>query len=448
MAAYDLAGAPALAPEDERERRRRTLALAEGNPIDTRVPDGPPLIERAFWLLFLYGAIGGFFRDFPQIDRVIWLAADGYAVYLIARHPKLYGDLVWRTMPFILWAMLAIVSALWSLAPFTSAYHGLQLLMTILVGIVVLARLGLDRFVFSIFLACGAALAISVVEVMIGRHPAALRGGEWIGIFTHKNVFGFVSVLFLYSAGVLAMRASRWRLAYLAAAVVGLGLVAASQSGTSIIAATALSALIVGQAVYRRGNGTLVLAVGLGLVAMAAAGFYVVLAELRLLDAYFDATGKDATLTGRTILWDFGLNAFMDRPLLGHGFKGYWESDVTTKAYLHFFMQQRLWFFHNNFIEVMVGFGLLGLALFVATLALVYGRILAMFVQAPTPGAAWCLCVAAHIFIMMMSENPLWSNHSLTQLLIVSVYLSAIMRKSALTSARPRARVRRVPRPA
>lgn len=83
------------------------------------------------------------------------------------------------------------------------------------------------------------------------------------------------------------------------------------------------------------------------------------------------AFGKDATLTGRTLLWSEGLAAAAERPWFGSGYNAFWRIGHPPAEYLWelFYITARSGFhFHNTYIQTAVGVGLVGLALLLATM--------------------------------------------------------------------------------
>lgn len=406
---------------------RRTVRL----PPDARAQSAPDAargawarrLEALFWSAFIFAAIGGFVRVDPLIEKLFWLAADAAAALAVLRQSRLYLDLLERASGYAMLTALAIVSTIWSLVPLISAYHGVQFAMTILVGVVMVARLGLDGLMRAVFAATFLAAVLSAALSGAGAAQSLAFDGAWNGVFTHKNSLGLNLVILFYTAAALALRGRRaWF--YLAAAGLACAMLPFTRSTTSMIAALAVL-LGLGLLILHRAGPSLL---GFMLAALTALGAVAALhissTGVDLADAFFDVTGKDQTLTGRTILWQFAVDAFKEAPLLGSGFKGYWESSVSSRLYLQFVIQQELWFFHNNFLEVAVAFGVVGLALFIWVLAGTLRRIIARFAASPDHGAVWCVCFAIHILVSMLSENPLLSNHSLPQALLVACHVA------------------------
>ncbi|WP_133152092.1 O-antigen ligase family protein, partial [Vibrio lentus] len=89
--------------------------------------------------------------------------------------------------------------------------------------------------------------------------------------------------------------------------------------------------------------------------------------------------GKDPTLTGRTFLWDIGYYLFLEKPILGYGYEGFFRigNDGAEDIWEIFHITSRSGFnFHNMYIDTMVEFGSIGLILFVAQLCFFIGLII------------------------------------------------------------------------
>jgi O-antigen ligase len=82
------------------------------------------------------------------------------------------------------------------------------------------------------------------------------------------------------------------------------------------------------------------------------------------------ALGRDATLTGRTLLWSWGLDAWRARPILGWGYNAYFESEHAQQ--MHASIVELRYYdvphFHESFIQTAVDLGAVGLITFLAML--------------------------------------------------------------------------------
>src|SRR5262249_25790705 len=105
--------------------------------------------------------------------------------------------------------------------------------------------------------------------------------------------------------------------------------------------------------------------------------------------------------------------------------KAYWASDSTSVAYLRYFVGADLWFFHDNWLEVAVGMGLVGFAIFNIALIHVIALVIRACRRILDVPAVWSLAFLVHLLILCAVENPLFYNHSFMQVLLVAVAASA-----------------------
>jgi exopolysaccharide production protein ExoQ len=74
--------------------------------------------------------------------------------------------------------------------------------------------------------------------------------------------------------------------------------------------------------------------------------------------ALFDITtavGRDATLTGRSEIWERLMPYAIDRIIMGHGYGGFWTDQMREKTASHA---------HNGYLDIILNMGILGIALF------------------------------------------------------------------------------------
>lgn len=371
------------------------------------------------WLGFLFLASGAASRlGLSNGERIGWLIVDTIVVVQLIKRPR-FAVSTLRHRLLMSWGALACLSALWSQAPMISAYHGLQLVMTIVAGLMLTASIGLHRFVRVVFLSLLATAFLSLAINIVSPEQSTGWQGAWMGAFSHKNTLGSMMALLIVTSIVLLLAGWRPCLAALGLGL-GLGLLAMSRSGTAIIATLVTVGIILPFAILRRRLSLVPLAAGMTLITVAAAAIATGLTGLDPTIFVLDSVGKDATLSGRSLLWDFGIDAFFKRPLLGYGFKGWWEGETTTVQLLRFAIGSDLWLFHNNFIEVAVAFGIAGPILLAAGLILAFMRSVAFSAGARSAVDIWPLGFFLLLLFQTLSENPLFQNHSTLQFLFAA----------------------------
>ena len=172
--------------------------------------------------------------------------------------------------------------------------------------------------------------------------------------------------------------------------------------------------------------------IGVGCILMVAVFVLVLAGGYDPVAAVLGSVGKDATLTGRTVLWDFGWEAFLERPWFGYGFHAYWESEKTSVLLLRYVMQQDLEIFHNNFVEVAVAFGIWGPALLLMGIVAAFYRSLGEFFATRSLSALWSALFVIFVVSLSFAENPLFNNHGFLQALFVVAMAARDPRPRAL----------------
>lgn len=309
--------------------------------------------------------------------------------------------------------VLAIGSTLWSAQPNLSFARGLLLgLISTTVLLAVYSANSFRLMMRALFVVVLAATAFNLLAVAT-QAPGPIGHN---GIYAQKNVFGWVSGMILFmglyhvtfggvaqrSAGLLMMVAAPLFLVLsqsktslglaLLAPVAGLGLlyVARRMRMSPAITVAAVTGLAV--LVYFLGSD-------------AGSWTFASMNEKLL---------GDATLTGRTDVWDFAMELIAARPLLGHGYEAVWGTGYDGIAYKNTLGFARIApTGHNGYIDMLVHLGILGLALktiFLLSVLASAGRLARL-----DPRLGW-LALTIVVFVLlhnnlesdvMISSNPL-----------------------------------------
>lgn len=390
---------------------------ADATRAERRLPDFIAFCATCFICL---APVSYALSHFEPGERLLWLGADITAVLYILQNRDRLRDSLFANPYLTAWPALAILSSLWSLTPGISAYHGFQLFLTILIGYSLQIYFGLYRTVKIIFWALVFAQILSVLAVFGAPRVAMGTGREWLGIYTHKNVLGGMMALSMICSANLYCQGYR-RVVTAGAFMSALLLLLMSRSATSLVAAMAGLLPIAFMFIWVRGKQVIGFVCGLAIAASGIAVAIVTTFGDSIAASFLDDLGKDRTMTGRTVLWQFGYDQLWREPILGVGFKAYWESPLTTAEYLRFVINQRLWFFHNNFFDVGVAFGAVGLTVLALGLAVSFKRAWMVAATSHHYIAAFPIMFCCYIAVMMNFENVLFQNHSIQQMILAAV---------------------------
>ncbi|HWA60413.1 MAG TPA: O-antigen ligase [Caulobacteraceae bacterium] len=294
--------------------------------------------------------------------RAIYFPAYAVALALVLARP-------WNTLralvrqPFLI-LMLGIVAAsiFWSVSPDQTARRIVANYCTTIGGVVLAARwrwASLAEVIgaaFAILAVCSLFMALFVPSLGVMHE---LFPGAWRGLWLEKNAFGsnmaFAFTIFGAAAILNPSRAKLWwglgALAFL--------LLLMSTSKTSLVSLVLGAGGMVFIALIRRGPGSAVAATWAGIVGVGLIASMILFAS----DVFLGLLGKDATLTGRTKIWDGVIRQIHARPMTGYGYGAVWDEEGRwgPLAKITKIAGFRAHHAHNSWLEQWLGLGIFGL---------------------------------------------------------------------------------------
>jgi len=270
-----------------------------------------------------------------------------------------------RAAPLLM-ALLALVfvSALWSIDSGGTLRRSVWLALTTAFALYLAWRYDWARLLRVI--AGGFAVLIAGSFLVGGLMPSIGRmatehPGAWCGLWTHKNTLGglmaIAAPLCFAASLVNPNRKQLWRAATLGALV----LVLLSTSKTALLAAFIGFAVIAAAHLIRRGPmQALVVA-----TSFAALAILIVSVFLLAPQSVVAALGRDLTFTGRTDIWQ-SLGAYAaQHPWLGFGYYAFWLDPNGPAYWVRQAVRWDVASAHNGWLELTLGLGRIGVALFV-----------------------------------------------------------------------------------
>lgn len=333
------------------------------------------------------------------IFSISWIAlhASALIVFFTLRRQNSAGLYIVATI-----GAYVLISAIWSPSPVNTLIYGGMLAGNILVAHLMASELSLRealnvsaRTILVLAIAGIAAYLIGYGQVYyFDSHSRSnlLGGAPFRGFFPHKIMASLYATI---GAILIHAYSSGWRrLAYF---VVLATFVVLTGSATGIILLivafvcyyTALTCLRIGMRtdVF---FAVILLSIGIG-------GTFTFLNWNTILDFL----GRDGTLTGRTLLWDWGLMVWSERPILGWGFNGYFngpDSGAINTA-IQQFRNYEVPHFHHSFIQTMVDLGALGAVILAVLVSYVLWNCYKPTASAGVYGAAAMFSIMATMLI-------------------------------------------------
>jgi O-antigen ligase len=191
--------------------------------------------------------------------------------------------------------------------------------------------------------------------------------GDWRGTFAHKNVAAPVMTMLVYlglyltvSGGILAGPT------ILVLAGVFLAFTGGKTSSALCLVMLALASLISAtRSLWLKRMFCFAPLVALNLLTVGSVASERLASLTKLLPV-------DSTFTGRTDIWEFALAAVGEKPITGHGFAAFWDSDDVIGRQTNFGAEWAVTaaHSHNSYLDLAVTIGLPGLVLVIIVLAL------------------------------------------------------------------------------
>ncbi|MEZ5954524.1 MAG: O-antigen ligase family protein [Hyphomonas sp.] len=306
--------------------------------------------------------------DGSLLLRVLWLPAYAWALIMSAVN--------WRNMirigarnPFLLLLTgLTLVSVVWSIDPGVTLRRSVALVCTTLFGVYLAARFSwpevLRLFGWAWLIVAGANLVVSGAFPGIGVDHD-LHIGAWKGLFVEKNAMGgaFSRASFLFI--VLLAADKRYRAPWVAGLAISFLLILMSTSKTALLGMLIGVAALVASIFIKRGAGHAIGLIWASVIVVLALALGLVFAP----GVLFGLIGRDASLTGRTDIWEALATSISQRPWLGYGYGAFWGPDSIPARWVRIAVQWEAPTAHNGWLEVLLAVGGIGLACLVLNLA-------------------------------------------------------------------------------
>jgi exopolysaccharide production protein ExoQ len=252
------------------------------------------------------------------------------------------------------------LSAGWSLEPAATVRQAVLYLFVVLGSIGIANTLDGNDYMDLLRRICFWSAIASLFLLAVSPSNAGSPGVDFQGIFPHKNFLGQVM-----ATGVLAslhvMRVDRRRrIRNIFNLFVFIGVALASASATACLAIFAFCCANWIISLLQRGPagmliGTLHVLVLVPIVVVVAVDPSPIL----------EMIGKDPTLTGRTEIWNYVIDAISLKPLLGWGYFGFWTFNNPTAVEISETVRWIVPQAHNGLLEMLLNVGVVGTAIFI-----------------------------------------------------------------------------------
>lgn len=337
--------------------------------------------------------------------------------------------------------VFAVLSAAWSTDPSVTMRRAGFLLLTSVIALILGADFELSDlirlFAFASLIhivLCAGFFAVAPHFLYAPSDAHSLKG-----LTTHKNIFGLEQGLAVLA--FLFVPFKRFEAFRLPLACIAFVLLILSHSAGSLVATlcglAVVPLLIIGR--FRPAHRVPLI---LGGMVLVCSTLYLLVINASLLPALLS---KDPTLTGRTELWRLVLIAIDHRSWLGYGFDSFWQGlqgdSLTIIRGVGWLVPTA----HNGYLDLLLGIGYAGAALFLPAILLTALRALRYSASSSMPVlSARFFPFAFLIFWLVynLNESALLTRSGIPFLLLVAISASLkmhhfAMQRSPVVAAEP-----------
>jgi exopolysaccharide production protein ExoQ len=413
-------------------RNRPTWRMS--NPVYPSMAWGLAVLSKVFVVLVLLLSSTATFAVFWGAEaeaaqgtlfaQAIWLVVYLITFALIAPRWRLILRLFVRNKLLLLLVVLALASVLWSAAPEVTLRRSIALLGTTLFGFYLSARYTVGTQVRLLAWALGIAAVLSLLLALAlptyGISDDPFTPGDWRGVFDHKNNLGSSMVLGAMVFLLLATSSHKLRWLAWVCFILSLALLLLSNSVTALVVFLTLLVLL---PLFRALRWRYTLAVPFLIFAVVLVGAVAVYSVSNT-EIVLNTLGRDATLTGRTQLWDVVLDMIREQPWLGYGYSAFWLGLEGPSARLWLATGQEYSHAHNSFLDLWLQLGLLGVAVFSLGFVLAFSRAVIWTRQTRSTEGLWPIIFLTFVPLYSLTESAILEQNSALWIIYVATVLS------------------------
>jgi exopolysaccharide production protein ExoQ len=271
--------------------------------------------------------------------------------------------------------IFAMFSSIWADYPILALRGGVQLLLTTVFSILLIVRVNKEIVLYCL----GISLLIAMLASFFSSRMA-LNGitGEYslIGIFNSKNYLATHTALAVGIGLAICFHtenSNKYSRVLGACLLISSSLVLIKAKSVGAIVSVQLSVIFLYVFFkYQQVNMIFRLRLYINLIIILSVTVFIVFLVYFMSSSFFDelmySLDKDPTLTGRTYIWDRGLELILNKPVLGLGYQSVFviKNPVAEDIWEFASVASGAGFnFHNMFINIWVELGLFGLLLYV-----------------------------------------------------------------------------------
>jgi exopolysaccharide production protein ExoQ len=323
--------------------------------------------------------------------------------YIFISHWRRLLPLLRFIKPFLLIIVLCLVSALWSDFPFPTVRRTATLSISVMFGVFLYQTFGLAKIcrMFESLAIILSLLSVIIYYVMpsIGKESSIDDYDAVRGVFATKNMLG-ECCLFGFCCCAYRFTETQKVTRFFLSTILLLGCIKLSHSASALLIALLVLAFALTFAL--RGWPLIRM---IYMYVFVSALVVVIAVMIFNPDAIFDMMGRDASLTGRVPLWQAVVEIIAAKPILGHGYGGFYNANSVDLRYLWLQFPWQPPHSHSGYLDMMVDLGVVGLLMYLWLFLFTFILALKANVSGKAPLARWVLFFLLIIVLMNLDED-------------------------------------------
>lgn len=386
--------------------------------------------DYVYLYLVLFTASGAIFR-YGAVNTYLWYALYAWTLARLCLEAPALLRMSMRNWQVFVWPALALASIVWSAAPAATLRGGLQLLLTTVIAVFIGSRFKPRDILIAVASVLFAASAVSFALLLMGAPDLFAVAGGFQGIFAHKNTLG-LRMNILIGAALILLVTARGRLVWFAAAALGAYLLILSKSATSQILGLITPVILIATAILKLDLRKIAIctAAAIGLFAGLVAAL--LMAGADPVAFVLDSFGKDTTLTGRTWIWERGMEEIAKHPILGGGYQAFWANERSSEVlWIRHITLESVKGFHNVWVEVWNDLGIPGIVSLIAVLGCYVYRACRYYFAEPAADGLFPIFLLPVIVISASMNNSFFRQHEMVHILLCAFFAAAWLPQAA-----------------
>jgi exopolysaccharide production protein ExoQ len=304
--------------------------------------------------------------------RKIWIVIYFITLILIVSNWKRFLEVLFANK--LIWMIFGftLLSATWSVSPLLTLRRCIALFFTQIIGIYLYSEYGFEGVLEILKWASLISIVLSCIFPIFfpayGIQHDGIYDGVWRGVYINKNLFGQNMVLFI----------PLWMLTFLEKVktdrsksilpfiflIISVILLIKSESKTSLVVCLIIILIIPVCNIIRKNP---ILAIGLFFAAINI-GVIILSSDFGIMNKLLASMGKDATLTGRTQIWSYAIQAIKTKPFFGYGYGAFFQGFKGPSEFICNLMEFAIFEAHNGYLGITLDLGIIGFSIFIFSL--------------------------------------------------------------------------------